>query len=64
MQEKVFFLDSKGIKVSAILTTPQKTHAPIVIMCHGLNSGKDSTTNLALEKIFLNNKIRNSCGSL
>lgn len=57
MEQKLFLLDGEGNKVSAILSSSENTTASIVIMCHGLNSGKDSATNLTLEKIFLKNNI-------
>ena len=60
MEEKVRFSDGHGNKVSAILSTPDhedKQGIPIVIMCHGLGTGKDSATNLALERIFLKQGI-------
>ena len=48
---------SNGCKVSAILSTPKTTHKSIVVMVHGLNSRKDSSTNIALEKILLEHNI-------
>lgn len=57
MKERLHFLDGHGNKVSAILSTPNTGNLPAVILCHGLDTGKDSITNLALEKILLKNKI-------
>lgn len=58
MEEKLYFLDSKGNKVSAIFSRPKNCKdIPVIILCHGLNSGKDSNTNIELEKIFLKNNI-------
>jgi pimeloyl-ACP methyl ester carboxylesterase len=56
MNEKVFFKDSHGHKLAAYYL-PSNNMDAIVVMCHGLNSGKDSTTNKKLEKIFLENGI-------
>jgi uncharacterized protein len=57
MQKKVSFLDTYGNAISGVLTSPANNATALVIMCHGLYSGKNSATNLALEKIFLKNKI-------
>jgi pimeloyl-ACP methyl ester carboxylesterase len=58
MQEKLHFKDKTGNKISAILSRPKNVHShSVVIMCHGLNSSKDSATNIELEKIFLRNDI-------
>lgn len=57
MQEKIYFKSKSGYKLCAILSTPEalksRSLKPIVIMCHGLNSTKDSSNHLELEKIFL-----------
>lgn len=50
-EEKVIFKDSKGNKLSGILSD-SNSKVKIVILCHGLNSKKDSSTNLALVKAF------------
>ena len=58
MQAKVFFENSKGNKLVGILSNPgEDTNCPIAILCHGLNSGKDSKTNLNLEKAFSKHNI-------
>jgi hypothetical protein len=58
MESKIFFNDSDGNKVCGILSTPvSETDIPLVILCHGLNSGKDSNTNVALDRIFGKEKI-------
>jgi pimeloyl-ACP methyl ester carboxylesterase len=61
MQEKIYFNDVLGYRIVAILSRPAKAMVsgknPIAILCHGLNSSKDANTNIALEKIFLENKI-------
>ncbi|MBI2668068.1 alpha/beta hydrolase [Candidatus Woesearchaeota archaeon] len=56
MKQKIYLLDSNGNKICGILSSNKRTSS-IVVMCHGLNSGKDSSTNLALEKVFLKNNI-------
>ena len=58
MKEKTSFLNNYGNKIVGILSdSTDNTDKSVIIMCHGLNSGKDSTTNIALEKIFLNHNI-------
>jgi len=58
MQDKIWFENNRGNKISAILSTPVKgKNISIILLCHGLNSEKDSTTNIALEKVFLKNNI-------
>jgi len=51
METKLFIKDSKGNKVSAILSNPSgdKTK-PIIILCHGFSSQKNSGSNLAISK--------------
>jgi len=56
MNEKIFFKDSHGHNLAAYYSQSDNMDA-IVVMCHGLNSGKDSATNKELEKIFLENGI-------
>ncbi|MCC7570993.1 alpha/beta fold hydrolase [Candidatus Micrarchaeota archaeon] len=51
MAEKIFFKDANGYKVCGILSEQDK-NKPIVVMAHGLSSGKDSFTNISLEKMF------------
>lgn len=57
MEEKVFFKDSEGNKLSAILSNPNKDQSQIVILCHGLNSTKDGSTNKGLKDTFEKHKI-------
>lgn len=54
MQEKIFFQDSLGNKVCGILSNPSESQT-IIILCHGLSSGKDARTTVTLER-ELNNK--------
>lgn len=60
MENKTYFNNSKGEKISFVLSRPvenNNSNKSIVIMCHGLNSNKDSRTHLALSKIFLQKNI-------
>ncbi len=50
MKEKLFFKDSKGNKVSAILSEPADDKKTIIILCHGFTSNKNRTTYLRLEE--------------
>tara|TARA_Y100000034_G_C6885645_1_gene406623 strand:+ start:251 stop:409 length:159 start_codon:yes stop_codon:yes gene_type:complete len=51
MQEKTYFLDSKGNKVVGVLST-NNNNLPIVILCHGLTSSKESATCKTMEQIL------------
>jgi len=58
MEEKIYFNNDRGDRLSGILSKPDvDTIVPIVILCHGLNSEKNSRTHMALEKVFLENNI-------
>jgi uncharacterized protein len=57
MENKIYFKDSYGNKLSAIFFTPSDKIVPVVILCHGLNSGKDSSTNTSLSKLLVNHNI-------
>jgi len=58
MEERVVFENSKGNKLSAILSNPtEETNCPMVILCHGLNSNKDSVTNVRLNEVLLKHGI-------
>lgn len=47
--EKLFFKNSRGNKLCGLLTNPSGDNSrPVVVMCHGFNSGKDSSTNVGL----------------
>jgi len=51
MQEKVYFKNDKGLKLCGILSNPSGDMSkPVVILCHGFSTSKDSSTNVALEK--------------
>lgn len=56
--EKLFFRNSKGDNLSAVLREPsENTNNAIVVMAHGFQSNKDSKKFIELEKIFNNNNI-------
>ena len=58
MEEKLFFKNSKGNKLVGILSDPSgKITNPIIILCHGFNSSKNSSTNLALVQELNRNQI-------
>src|SRR3989344_5256206 len=58
MEREMTFENNKGNKLYGILSNPNSNNnCPIIIMCHGLNSNKNSSTILELEKIFSNNNI-------
>lgn len=57
MESKVTFTNSNGVRLSGVLSVPKIEKPPIVILCHGLNSGKDSKTNLVLNEILKENGI-------
>ncbi len=49
MEEKLYFTNSKGNKLCGILSNPtDDKNKPIIILIHGFNSGKNSSTNRAL----------------
>ena len=56
MTKKVNFKDSQNIRLCGILSNPSEDiHRPIIILCHGFTSSKDSTTNIRLEEVL--NKV-------
>lgn len=58
MQEKLFYEDSNGNKVCGILSNPTgNKEKPIIILCHGFTTSKDSNTNTKLEIIFNKKEI-------
>ncbi len=52
-QEKIYFKNSKGDRLCGILSNPtDKKEKPIVILCHGLRSDKESKTYTRLQMIL------------
>lgn len=53
MEEKVYFKNSKGDKLCGVLSsvTGDKSK-PMIILCHGFSSSKDSNTYILFEKRF------------
>ncbi len=53
MKERVFFKNTKGDRLSGIISDPSENRdKPIILLCHGFASNKDGRTNLHLEKIL------------
>jgi len=53
MKEKVYFKNSKGDKLCGILSNPtDDVSKPIIILCHGLSSNKDTSTYMKLENVL------------
>lgn len=53
MQEKLFFENSKGDKLYGILSNPTNDKdKPVIILCHGLISSKESGTYISLEGLL------------
>ncbi len=51
MRQKLFFKNKKGDQLSGVLSNPSSNQKkPIIILCHGFRSSKNSKTYLALEK--------------
>lgn len=51
MQEKLFFENSRGDKLVGILSNPGGSReSPVVVLCHGFSTNKESNTYLLLEK--------------
>ena len=53
MKQKIFFENSKGIKLCGVLSNPTNdTTKPMIILCHGFSTGKDGRTYVRLEEIL------------
>ena len=53
MQEKLFFENSRGSRLCGILANPTSNkNGPIMILCHGFTTSKDSSTYVRLEEIL------------
>jgi len=58
MEEKVYFNDSDGNKICGILLSPTfDTNKPIVVLCHGLLTSKNNSTNTNLKQILADKNI-------
>ena len=58
MIKKVFFKNSKENKLCGILSNPASDKKrPMVLLCHGFKTSKESSTNTRLVKIFNEKKI-------
>tara|TARA_Y100000310_G_scaffold345354_2_gene464087 strand:- start:3533 stop:4291 length:759 start_codon:yes stop_codon:yes gene_type:complete len=58
MQDKVYFVNSEGDKLCGILSDPKpNSKTTVIILCHGFNSSKESSTNTTLERIFNQKRI-------
>lgn len=58
MEKKLYFSNSKGDKLCGILTDPSGDKAkPVIILCHGFSSSKDSNTCKSLAKKFREKNI-------
>jgi len=56
--EKIIQFDNgRGCRLSGILNEPKGTSSRLVLLCHGLNSHKESTTNIALNKILSKHRL-------
>jgi uncharacterized protein len=53
MSKKVYFNDSKGVKLCGVLSDNKEDFStPIMILCHGFTTSKDNSTNTKLEEIL------------
>jgi len=58
MEKKVYFKTQKGIKLCGILSNPTSDKKrPIVILCHGFSTSKNSRTYVRLQEILNNHDI-------
>lgn len=58
MQEKLYFKNSRGNRLCGILSDPTPgKEKPIIILCHGHSSSKETNTFIQLEKILNSNGI-------
>ena len=58
MKEKIFFKNSKGNGLCAILSNPTSgKESPIVVLCHGFSTSKDGRTYVNLERILSKKSI-------
>jgi pimeloyl-ACP methyl ester carboxylesterase len=53
MQEKVFFVNSRGDRLCGVLSGDSPSSgAPVAVLCHGFTTGKDGRTYTRLENIL------------
>ena len=52
MEEALTFHDCHGHGIAAIMSTPDKPTARLVVLCHGFLSNKNSTTNKTLTRLL------------
>ncbi|MEP6934959.1 MAG: alpha/beta fold hydrolase [Nitrospirota bacterium] len=52
MEESLTFRDCHGHSIAAILSTPDGPTTRLAVLCHGLLSGKNSTTNRTLTRLL------------
>ncbi|MCK5063352.1 MAG: alpha/beta fold hydrolase [Candidatus Aenigmarchaeota archaeon] len=58
MEEKIYFSNSGGIRLCGILSNPASDLSePVIILCHGLTTSKDSPTNKSLQKVLNENNV-------
>ncbi|MGV8086718.1 MAG: alpha/beta hydrolase family protein [Candidatus Woesearchaeota archaeon] len=57
MENTISFIDGHGHKIFATLSNPTDRIVPIMLLFHGLDHGRDSKANIALEKILLENNL-------
>ena len=58
MQEKIFFENKKGLKLCGILSSPTGDMTkPMVVLCHGHATSKNSNTITGLEEILNKNEL-------
>lgn len=58
MKEKLFFKNKKGNKLCGILSNPTSSkEKPIIILCHGFSTSKNSHTYVRLQEILNSHEI-------
>ncbi|MGQ0557089.1 MAG: alpha/beta hydrolase [Nitrospiraceae bacterium] len=57
MEERFSFLDPHGHRVAAILTIPDGGTDKMAILCHGFLSSKTSSTNSALTRMLIDQRV-------
>jgi dipeptidyl aminopeptidase/acylaminoacyl peptidase len=58
MKDKIFFENSQGTRLCGVLSNPTNDRRkPIIILCHGFSTSKDSRTYVRLEEILNDKEI-------